>query len=479
MKVNDLKKLIEETISNEVRNKILSENEGEVGESGLQAYLGNKKYGKDGMDALRKAGREGSSKEKMKSIRDKYSKLDEVETGNNKKEYYHIKCEGIPLATFESEKEANDALPDYKSKHKGELIIEKGEYDSHDDMMEKLEEMNDQLEETDNMENTQPNEGNAFTGALAKAKENGNDEFEVDGKEFDVNEEECYECGSGYMEEHDSNLGEGETCECGGQIMEDNCCDSCGKNKGESDNMEEDACPKCGKGLCECGIGLYESKKKKSVRVSESEFIKLINKMVNESVPGLKAAEKAHKESGKENKAAIADLQKRLTKALSFDGNDNPEFPHQIGKGEKVARENTKAQDEEVAKNFAGLQNLEYSIEPSEAFKKRLKMSIEGDRTMGNAPTTEKTNVVASNGAKAEESKENKDGNSIPTPETGKKIEKQIKDREKDKKERVIYKKEAVPTGHNVHESNDKKDKILAEEILKIKNMSFYNKKTQ
>jgi hypothetical protein len=402
-----------------------------------------------------------------------------AESEENKKEYYHIKCEGIPLATFESEKEANDALPDYKSKHKGELIIEKGEYDSHDDMMEKLEEMNDQLEETDNMENTQPNEGNAFTGALAKAKENGNDEFEVDGKEFDVNEEECYECGSGYMEEHDSNLGEGETCECGGQIMEDNCCDSCGKNKGESDNMEEDACPKCGKGLCECGVGLYESKKKKSVRVSESEFIKLINKMVNESVPGLRAAQNAHKESGKENKAAIADLQKRLTKALSFDGNDNPEFPHQIGKGEKVARKNTKAQDEEVAKNFAGLQNLEYSIEPSEAFKKRLKMSIEGDRTMGNAPTTEKTNVVASNGAKADDAKENKDGNSIPTPETGKKIEKQIKDREKDKKERVIYKKEAVPTGHNVHESNDKKDKILAEEILKIKNMSFYNKKTQ
>jgi hypothetical protein len=442
MKVSELKNLIEETISNEVRNKILSENEGEVGESGLQAYLGNKKYGKDGMDALRKAGREGSSKEKMKSIRDKYSKLDEVETGNNKKEYYHIKCEGIPLATFESEKEANDALPDYKAKHKGgELIIEKGEYQNHEDMLNKLDEMNDQLEETDNMQNTQPNEGNAFSGALAKARENGDDEFEVDGNEYDVNEEECYECGS--------------------------------------DNMDENSCPKCGKELCECGVGLYESKKKKSLRVTESEFIKLINKMVNESVPGLKAAEKAHKESGKENKAAIDDLQKRLTKALSFDGNDNPEFPHQIGKGEKVARKNTKEQDEEVAKNFAGLQNLEYSVEPSEAFKKRLKMAIEGDRLMGNAPTTEKSNIVASNGAKAKEAEENKDGNSIPTPKTGKKIEKQIKDREKDKKERVIYKKEAVPTGGKVNESSHKKDNVLAEEILKIKNMSLYNKKTQ
>jgi hypothetical protein len=46
-------------------------------ESGLQAYLGNKKYGKEGMDALRKAGRDGASKETMAKIRAKYDKLDE------------------------------------------------------------------------------------------------------------------------------------------------------------------------------------------------------------------------------------------------------------------------------------------------------------------------------------------------------------------------------------------------------------------
>jgi len=51
--------------------------EEDIEESGLQAYLGNKKYGKEGMDALRKAGRDGASKEKMASIRSKYDKLDE------------------------------------------------------------------------------------------------------------------------------------------------------------------------------------------------------------------------------------------------------------------------------------------------------------------------------------------------------------------------------------------------------------------
>ena len=52
--------------------------EGEVEESGLQAYLGNKKYGKKGMDALRKAGRDDASKEKMAKIRAKHDKMDEA-----------------------------------------------------------------------------------------------------------------------------------------------------------------------------------------------------------------------------------------------------------------------------------------------------------------------------------------------------------------------------------------------------------------
>jgi hypothetical protein len=53
-------------------------------ESALQAYLGNKKYGKEGMNALRKAGREHAGKEKMAKIRSKYDKMDEadMEEGN-------------------------------------------------------------------------------------------------------------------------------------------------------------------------------------------------------------------------------------------------------------------------------------------------------------------------------------------------------------------------------------------------------------
>jgi hypothetical protein len=45
----------------------------EVEESALQAYLGDKKYGKDGMDALRKAGQEDASEKTMQNIRAEYS----------------------------------------------------------------------------------------------------------------------------------------------------------------------------------------------------------------------------------------------------------------------------------------------------------------------------------------------------------------------------------------------------------------------
>lgn len=372
-----------------------------------------------------------------------------------KMEKYHIKCEGLPLATFESQEDAEEALPDYKEKHPGkELIIEKGVYESHDDMINKLDEINDQLEETDNMENTekQPMEGNAFSGALAAAKLKGEKEFEVDGKKYNVDEEEeCNECGSSYMEEEEEGGDDFEEMLRGRRKRHSYV------DKGEEtpEEMKEGTCEKCGKEICECGDGMYESKKK-TLRLTETELTELIAKMVTESVPGLNAYKKAHGESGKENKANLSDVDQKIKKAVSVEGNDNPEFPKQIGKGEKVARQNTKEEDEEVAKNFAGLENLDYDIEPSEEFKKRLKMAIEGDTLMGNS-SKDVANVV-------------------PSDVTVKKMEKQIKDREKDKEERVLYKKEAVPT---MNESKVSFSNVLNEELEKMKKIFTYNKKTQ
>jgi hypothetical protein len=404
--------------------------------------------------------------------------LDEVrktimEESTGSKEVYHIKCEGIPLATFESEEEAQEALPDYKDKHKdGELIIEKGVYESNDDMLDKLDEMNDELDEienTENMENMEPNEGNAFSGALAAAKASGEDKFNVDGKEYDVKEgdeemseeEECDECGSEMKEEDDFEE------MLRGRRRKHSYVDNSEETPDEMDE-EKKSCEKCGKEMCECGGGMYESKKK-TLRLTETELTNMIAKMVSESMPGLETAKKSHTESGKQNSSALADVEKKISKSLSFDGNDNPEFPKAIGKGEKVARKNTPAQEDEIKKNFAGLENLDYDIEPDEKFKKRLKMAIEGDRLMGNAPTTEKTDVKPTNGSKLGDESKDKDGNVIPTPETAKGIEKQVKDRQKDKDNRELYNKQAVPV----------KSKSINEEVEKMKKMFNYNKKTQ
>ena len=58
--------------------------EADMDESALQAYLGKKKYGEQGMKALQQAGRDGASKEKMAKIRATHDKMDEadMEEGN-------------------------------------------------------------------------------------------------------------------------------------------------------------------------------------------------------------------------------------------------------------------------------------------------------------------------------------------------------------------------------------------------------------
>jgi hypothetical protein len=595
------------------------------------------------------------------------------ESKENKKEVYHIKCEGIPLATFDTEAEAEENLPHYKAKHKGELIIEKGVYESQDDMLDKLDEMNDQLEETDDtqmnewfdredahehhddiieeiknkldkwleigkideqehyemmfkldssdyewdydrggdtvkhilvqlakecaphllkkkketedMKNIDMNE--KLVGNQSKLDKNHNGK--IDAQDFKIlkgqknEEEECQECSAnmeeelhgnqdkidvdkdgkitandfrmllkkkkeGEIDEEESESGENDVYSIwkkysrsammehepstfsdefeyadnvisyivqdaieNGDISEDDeeelidelketygydlfdvFQSASGDEEGFEDDEDEEEyeieegkemCSECGgmlneEGMCnECSGGMVsETKKKRTIRVTESELTEMIAKMVNESIPGLETYKKAHKESGKQNKEGIDAMMKDVNKNhIDVEGNDKPEFPHAIGKGEKVARKNSKEQDEEVAKNFAGLQNLDYDNEPDEKFKSRLKMAIEGDRLMGNAPTTDKTDVKPTNGSELGEVSKDKDGNSIPTPETGKKIEKQMKDRKKDKDERVLYKKEAVPT----NESKVSFNNVLLEEINKMKTLSSYNKKTQ
>jgi hypothetical protein len=266
---------------------------------------------------------------------------------------------------------------------------------------------------------TEPKEGNAFTGALAKAKEDGDDSFTVDGKEFDVEEgeEECYECGSNSMEE-------GETCE------------------------------KCGKEICECGDSMYESKK--SIRLSESELVSLIKKMVSEAVPGMETYEKSHKGSGSQNNEALSDVEQKIKEYLNFDGNDNPEFPNQIG-GEVKARRADEKESEEVADHRGGgLEDLIYDVDPSKEAQDRHEMALKGDSKMGNSQDA--ANVVPS--------------------KLGEKIIKKVKRKDKEEGNMPMYKKDVQPS-REVKESKQVAENIISEEIQRMKQMASYNKKTQ
>lgn len=493
-------------------------------------------------------------------------------------EVYHLKSNGEPIGTFNTQEEAEKEKEKIAGLKPGqELIIDKATYESYGDMLEKLDAMGEELGETNDMkkntekineglspkgvekvqqwcdsigcretgkklidiilsktagvsssdladtaifangldeieavladgdydrayemakevaddmlsdegfpmdmdEEGETMEGNEFTAALLKAKEEGKDKFTVDGKEYDV--KECWS----KMEE-ETKLDEED------QFVD--APDNVGFSDEEMEESKMSTCNECGamlneEGMCsECGM-MKESVKKKVVRLKESEVVGLIKKIVTEAmkgepgakgIPGLAFTKKAQGDSLKNSNDHLKTVESKMKEYLSFDGNDNPEFPNAIGKGEKAAVNLTTKQEEEVAKNSAGLQNLDYDTEPSEKFKERLKMAIDGDSKMGNAPTTEKPTIKPSNEAdKGTEAKENI-GNVINSEKANKKLKKQIADRKKDKDDRVLYDKQPVPVKSKVNESKELKTvDILNEELDRMKKLSKYSKKTQ
>jgi hypothetical protein len=132
---------VEKQLSEKFHGYKKAMNETEVEESGLQAYLGKKKYGETGMKALQKAGRDGASKEKMAMIRARHDKMDE---GSYNEEMLSPKQK-----SFAALAEPKDKIT-YADKIAG---AKKGK----------------------------KTEGNKFSGNLMKARAQGKDEADLDG----------------------------------------------------------------------------------------------------------------------------------------------------------------------------------------------------------------------------------------------------------------------------------------------------------
>jgi hypothetical protein len=379
--------------------------------------------------------------------------------GNNQEKsvVFHIKHNGEPVDTFLDEASAQQGLNIYKNEHPDkQFIIEKCAYESHSDMIDRLDEMGEQIEQNESSDmKKSPIKVKTIHEAIVYAKENGIKKVRINEDVYDVDEcwnemqeseeEDCTEC-EDEMTEEDKKKSETEKKE---KKDEEKKEPKKGVDLGKSfdkfkkDVKEGDVCEKCGKEECECTM---KESKVKSVRITEAQLIDVISNIVKESgVPGLSVTKKAQSGSKKINDENATNVGKKIKDYLSFDGNDNPEFPKPIGKGEKVAINNTKEEDEFVDDNRGrGMENLVYDHEPSKQFKDRAKASLEGDSKMGNSTKSLKVDKSKiSNGADPKDPEEdNKDA--IET-ETGKKINKAIPRKQKIKKDEPLYPKEKVP----------------------------------
>ena len=194
-------------------------------------------------------------------------------------------------------------------------------------------------------------EGNAFTGALAKAKKAGRDEFEVGGKKFNVTE------------------------------------------------VKTKTCKVCGMKNCKCK---HKKDVKESVRLTESQMIDLIESVILEQKEKLKSTGKprglqkyqqSHEKSGKENKDYLNSVGKKM-KDYMKDGSKgdfemNPKkFPMGNGELGEMKKKAYKISDD--GKDFLnsyqrpGMENLDYDeIHPNEDW---MKDTIEGSSRTGNNP---------------------------------------------------------------------------------------------
>jgi hypothetical protein len=177
----------------------------DVSESGLQAYLGKKKYGEQGMKALQKAGRDGASKEKMAQIRAKHDKMDEAGKPHPQELEMDAKVRSMQIQQRADQAEKKLAAKRAEPKNifqkvkkdlgeplkklakgdiRGSLSEEPNEemLSPKDKKFASLAEPKDKITYADKIAGAKKKtEGNKFTGNLMKARAQGKKEADLDG----------------------------------------------------------------------------------------------------------------------------------------------------------------------------------------------------------------------------------------------------------------------------------------------------------
>jgi hypothetical protein len=293
------------------------------------------------------------------------------------------------------------------------------------------------------MEEAETEEGNAFSGALAKAKESGKDSFEVDGKKYNVKES-----------------------------------------------------------------------KKNSLRLTEDELIDLIEQIVLEqkvtdvaekdnfkknSPEGLKKTEKVLGQNKKENEDYAKEVVKKMKdymKDMVSGGNgydENPDdFPQSNYDMEKEHNEKKYHPSdavEEYIEAFAypGMTNLVYDeIKPDDEM---IEKQIKGDSKNGNAVTGKDGKALGNVSKRSEKVgerfKKNFDDNLYGAEQMNVSYKRQSQpvDVAGENRQSGGLKKGSTAKAQKImnqlESKEDKKSKIISEEMEKMKNLIGYNRKTQ
>jgi len=294
------------------------------------------------------------------------------------------------------------------------------------------------------MEEAETEEGNAFTGALAQAKEKGNDSFEVDGKEYNVRKES----------------------------------------------------------------------RKSSLRLTEDELIDMIEQIVLEqqvkdiaekeniskkSPEGLKKTEKVLGQNRKENEDYAKEVVKKMKDYMKdmvsggkgYDENpdDFPQSNYDMEKEHNEKKYHPSDAVEEYIEAFAypGMTNLVYDeIKPDEEM---IEKQIKGDAKNGNAVVGSDGkalgNVSKRSQKTGERFKKNFEENLYGAEQMNVSYKRQPQpvDIAGDKKQTGGLKKNSTAKAEKImnqlESSQDKKQKVISEEMEKMKNLIQYNRKTQ
>ena len=367
------------------------------------------------------------------------------------------------------------------------------------------------------LEEAETEEGNAFTGALAKAKDSGKDSFEVDGKEYNVNESDDKFIQKANMKKgalHKA-LGIPESQKISKTKLNSIKKDLMSKAKGDKKLSAADS-----KLLKQVNMALTLgniNENKNSLSLTENELIDMIENIVKEQMvkdpseknnfgvnkpQGLKKTEKAQGESQKENDKYAKEVVKKMKdymKDMYMGGkgyDENPDdFPQSNYDMEKEHNEMkyhpSDAVEEYIeAFSYPGMTNLVYDeIKPDDEM---ITKQIKGDSKNGNAITGKDGKALGNVSKRSEKVgdrfKKNFDENLYGAEQMNGTYKKTIApvDIAGNKKQSGSLKSikgsstsKANKIMNQLESTEDKATKIIKEDLQKMKNLISYSRKTQ